>query len=153
MILSRLTYTLCVQRPPLLSPCIFLYENIVSKGEIACEQQSLLLKHCFLVDYCIKHQVTCIKYIQQRFNPFLHINYFNTLNKQALGKHCGKKVKLLKMSNFTFFHDVFYAICTLKFLISYISFVVCSFFEFGMVPKWCIREWVKTEVCRKHIED
>ena len=54
-----------------------------------------------------------------------------------------KKVKLLKMSNFTFFHNVFYAICILKSSNSHISLVVCSFFEFGTVSKWCIREWVK----------
>ena len=29
--------------------------------------------------------------------------HFNTSKKKALGKHRGKKVKLLKMSNFTFF--------------------------------------------------
>ena len=53
-------------------------------------------------------------------------------------------MKLLKMSNFTFFHNVFYAICILKSFnrSSYISVVVCSFFEFGTVLKWCIREWV-----------
>ena len=53
-----------------------------------------------------------------------------------------KKVELLKMSNFTFFHNVFYAICILKSFDSHISVVVCCFFEFGMVSKWCIREWV-----------
>ena len=36
------------------------------------------------------------------------------MRKRALGKHCGKEVKLLKMSNFTLFHNVFYAICILK---------------------------------------
>ena len=35
--------------------------------------------------------------------------HFNTLKKTALGKHFGKKVKLFNMSNFTFFHNVFYA--------------------------------------------
>ena len=47
------------------------------------------------------------------------------------------------MSNFTFFYNVFYALCILKSLNSHISVVVCNFFEFGTVPKWCIREWVK----------
>ena len=56
-----------------------------------------------------------------------------------------KKVKLIKMSNFTFFHNVFYAICILKSFNNHISFVTCIFFEFGMVSKWCIREWVKFE--------
>ena len=57
-------------------------------------------------------------------------------------KKSWKKVKLLKMSNFTFFHIVFYAICILKSFNSQISVVVCSFFEFGIVSKCCIREWV-----------
>ena len=45
--------------------------------------------------------------------------------------------------NFTFLHNVFYAICILKFFNSNISFVFCSFFEFGMVSKLCIRERAK----------
>ena len=28
---------------------------------------------------------------------------------------------------------------------SYISVVVCIFFEFGTVSKWCIREWVNRQ--------
>ena len=48
------------------------------------------------------------------------------------------------MSNFTFFHNVFYSICILKSFNSHISVVVCRFFEFGTVSKCCIREWVKT---------
>ena len=54
------------------------------------------------------------------------------------------------MSNFTFFHNVFHANCVLKTFKSQISVVVCSFFEFGTVSKWCIREWVKTTVLRKN---
>ena len=54
-----------------------------------------------------------------------------------------KKVKLLRMSNFTFFHNVFYAICILKSFNRHISFVICSFFEYGTVSKWCHREWAK----------
>ena len=30
---------------------------------------------------------------------------------------------------------------------SHISVVVCSFFEFGTVSKWCIREWVNVYSC------
>ena len=37
--------------------------------------------------------------------------HLNTLKIEALGKHCGKRLNLLKMSNFTSFHDIFYAIC------------------------------------------
>ena len=46
------------------------------------------------------------------------------------------------MSNFTFFQNAFYAICILKSFRSHISVGICSFFEFGTVSKWCIREWV-----------
>ena len=47
------------------------------------------------------------------------------------------------MCNFTFFHNVFYAIWILKSFNSHVSVVFCSFFEFRMVSKWCIGEWVK----------
>ena len=43
-----------------------------------------------------------------------------------------EKLKLVKITNFTFFHSVFYGICILKSFNSHISVVVCSFFEFGM---------------------
>ena len=54
-----------------------------------------------------------------------------------------KKVKLLKMSNFTLFNNVFYGICILKSLNSHISVVVCSFFEFWTFSRWCIWKRVK----------
>ena len=57
-----------------------------------------------------------------------------------------KKVKLLKMSNFNFFNNVFYAICIFKSFNSHISVVVCSFFDFGTVLEWCIRERVNARV-------
>ena len=34
---------------------------------------------------------------------------------------------------------------SLKSFNSHISVVVCSFFQFGTVVKWCIGEWVKIE--------
>ena len=58
--------------------------------------------------------------------------------KKKFNKTLWKKVKLLKMSNFTFFHNVFYAISILKSFNRHITVVVCSFFEFGLVSKWCI---------------
>ena len=54
-----------------------------------------------------------------------------------------KKVKLLILSNFLFFQNVFFAIYILKSFNSHISVVICIFFEFETAPKWCIREWVK----------
>ena len=47
------------------------------------------------------------------------------------------------MSNFTYSHNVCYAIFILESFNSHISVVICSFFEFGTVWKWCVREWVK----------
>ena len=47
------------------------------------------------------------------------------------------------MSNFTFFHIVFSAICIFKFFQNHISVVVCSFFEFETVSKWIIWESLK----------
>ena len=44
------------------------------------------------------------------FNPFLHIYSFEFIKEKSLWK----KVKLLKMSNFTFSHNIFYATCILK---------------------------------------
>ena len=55
-----------------------------------------------------------------------------------------KKAKLLKMSNFTYFHYVFNAICILKSLNSHILIVVSSFFGFGKISELCIGEWVKS---------
>ena len=41
-----------------------------------------------------------------------------------------EKGEIAQMSNFTFFHNVFYTICILKSSNSHISAVVCSFLEF-----------------------
>ena len=68
---------------------------------------------------------------------------FNTLKKKSVRKTLWKKVKLLKMSNFTFFHIFFCEICILKLCNNLISFGVSSVFQFGTVSKWCIRERVK----------
>ena len=64
---------------------------------------------------------------------FLHIYTFLHFGEKSFRKTLWKVVKLLKMSNFTFFHNVFYAICILKRFNSHISGFVCSFFEFGTV--------------------
>ena len=82
--------------------------------------------------------------MQTDFNLLTHSSiytHFKALKKKDLGKHL-EKVKLLKLCNFTCFHNVFYAICILKSFKSHISVFVCSCFEFGTVSKWCIREWI-----------
>ena len=76
-------------------------------------------------------------------SPFLQTYSFSHIKEKRFRKTLWKKVKLLKMSNFTFSHHVFYSICILKSFNSHIS-VVCSFFKFETVSKWCIGERVKT---------
>ena len=71
------------------------------------------------------------------FPPYIPIE------EKSFRKTLWKKVKLLKMSNFTFFCNVFYTICFLESCNRHISHVVCSFFEIGTVSKWCMKEWVK----------
>ena len=87
-----------------------------------------------------------------QFNPFLHTYSFQLTEEKSFMKTLWKKVKLLKLSNFTFFHIVFYAICILKSFNSHSLDVVCSFFEFGTVSKWCIREWVYGQRSAKHVK-
>ena len=58
--------------------------------------------------------------------------HFNTLKKKSLRKTLCKKVKLLKMSNFTFLHNVFYTIFILDPLIATFQL---SFLEFGTASK------------------
>ena len=95
-------------------------ENLVGKGENAGYQYFLLFS--------------------QSFNPFLHIYSFKHIEEKGLRKVLWIKVKFLISSNFTFFHNVF---CILKSFNSHISLALFNFFEFGIVSKWCIWEWVK----------
>ena len=57
----------------------------------------------------------------------------------------GKKFKktLWKRVKLLIFLQCFLCNLYLKILDSHIAVVVCSFFEFGAISKWCIREWVK----------
>ena len=80
----------------------------------------------------------CIYISLTLFSIYTH---FNTLMKKCFRKILWKKVKLLILSSFTFFHNVFYAICILKSFNSHISVVAHCFFR--TVSKWCLREWVK----------
>ena len=49
--------------------------------------------------------------ITENLKSFLHIYSFELIEEKRFRKRLWKNVKLLKMSNFTFFHNVFYAIC------------------------------------------
>ena len=116
----------------------------MGKRENADYQHFFLFPQCFLL---VPKRITVINLhsfcsLQILLTLSSIYTHFNTLKKKSLRKHCGKKVTLVKMSNFVFSHNVCYAICILKSLNSHISVVVCSFLEFWTVSKWCIREWV-----------
>ena len=87
------------------------------------------------------------KFLQSKFGHKVSSIYthFNTSKNNAFWKTFLKKVKLRILSNFPCLHNVFYAVCILKSFNSNILGVVCSFFEFGRVSKWCIMEWVKMQ--------
>ena len=116
-------------------------ENIVGKGENAGYQHFLLFSLCFQTASSSGSWNTGF-FCKELILSTIYI-HFNKLKEKNLRKILWKNVKLLKMSNFTFFHKIFYAISILKSFDSHISVVVCSFYEFGMVSKWCITEWVK----------
>ena len=89
--------------------------------------------------------------INRHFDSTLYSihTHFNTLKKKALEKHC-EKGEIAHFEQFRLFHNAFYAICILKSFTSLISVVVCRFFEFRAVSKWCIKEWVYQQmaVCK-----
>ena len=116
------------------------------QAEILWEKEKMLVSCIFsffqnVFKWSLSHVVVKTRYcIFTLSSIYTHID---TFEKKSIRKALWKKVKLLKMSNFTFFHNVFYAICILRSYNSNISVVVCSFFEFWTVSKLCIREMVK----------
>ena len=64
-------------------------------------------------------------------NTFLHIYSCYHIEEKSFSKALREKVKLLRMSNFTFFHNAFHAICILKSFNSHISVVVSASFNLG----------------------
>ena len=70
--------------------------------------------------------------------------HFNTLKGKSYKKTLWKKVKLLKMSNFTFIHNDFHAICILKSfnIIARFQLSSAASFNLGRSQNGSIREWV-----------
>ena len=61
-----------------------------------------------------------------------------------LSKNIVEKGEIAQNERFHLFPQCFlYAICILESFNSHISVVICSFFEFEAVSKWCIMELVK----------
>ena len=121
----------------MISLC-YRVENTVRKGENADYLHFLLFPTVFSKAFLFR----VVESRGKELTLTSIYTHFNTLKKKSFGKTLWKKVKLLKMSNFTCFPNVFFPICILKSFNSHISVVVCSFFEFGTVWKWCIGEWV-----------
>ena len=97
--------------------------------KITITQNWSILRYCqFLNIEMSRHGGTCflLKYRDKGMHCSLTISsiytQFNTLKKEkGCRKTLWKKVKLLKMSNFTFFHNVTYAVCVSKCFNSHIS--------------------------------
>ena len=144
------------EKEKMLITSIFSFPTMFSKSPLS---ERITSKFIILYAKChiLKTTIMVVLLITSTFLLFPqwsqpkdnHINSFLHTEEKSFRKTLWKKVKLLKMSNFTFFHNVFYAIRILKSFSSHISVVICSFSEFGMVTKWCIREWVKKTLWKK----
>ena len=58
-----------------------------------------------------------------------------------------EKGEIAQSEKFHIFPQSFCAVCILKPFNSHISVVVCSFFDFGTVSKWCIRNGLRSSTC------
>ena len=76
-------------------------ENIVRKGEIACNMQFLLFSQCFLPYLALIFH----------YSPFPNKPWFLCVCSTSLLKTLWKKLKSLVMTNFTFSQSVFYPSC------------------------------------------
>ena len=95
------------------------FENIVGKGEIACNKQFLLFPQCFLLNQIIVSPFVLIFDIISLFaaeledpttdNPFPNKPWFLRVCSARLLKTLWEKEKLLVKSNFSFSHSVFYS--------------------------------------------
>ena len=133
-------FRLEISATSILKNLMLVTEDIVVKDKIAHNTQSDLISTLStikgpLATRSIMWMLYCIHTLIISFNPFLYIYLFYHLEEKGFWKILWEKVKLLKMSNFTFSHNVFYAICISKSFYSHHSVVVCTFFEFGMVSK------------------
>ena len=89
--------------------------NIVRKGENSGNQSGHACSS--QPPYVLKYHILMTALLEEGIVLTLSSIYthFNTLKKKNFRKTLWKKVKLLKLSNFIFFHNVFYAVCILKF--------------------------------------
>ena len=68
------------------------------------------------------------------------------MEEKSFRKTLPKKVKLIKMSNFTFFHNVFYAILSFKSFNSHILVVIFSLFNLGRSQNGVLGNWLNKAI-------
>ena len=132
---------MCSKKEQILLIILFIcaWKQIIeAQGKSYCIKQGIL-SPLFRVPVRI---VETLSFLVSQLASSIY-THFNTLKKKdGFMKTLWEKVKLLNMSNFTFYHNVFDAICILKSFNSHISAV----FKFGTVSKWCNRQWVKGDL-------
>ena len=125
-----------------------LLKTLWEKREIACNEQFLLFPQCFQTlwrTFSHVYQISNI-YLQtlsvleslkfviwERVNPFPNKPWFLPVCSISLLKTLWEKEKLLIMSNFSFFHSVFYPFRELSAIFIKFDIVVSKHFEFGRV--------------------
>ena len=94
--------------------------------------------------FCTLSKTNSFALLPYLLNPFLHIYSFkHTEKKKKILENIVDEGEIAQKEQFHLFQQCFLHNLILKSFHSHISVVVCSFFEFGMVSKWCIRECVK----------
>ena len=125
--LVLLTINSFPNNPPAFSPFPTMCSTISKTQIITLATFTLSSANAFNL---VKSKISLFrKELRVFLNPFLHMYSFYHIEEKNFKKTSWKKVKLLKMSNFTFFHNVFYAYCMLKSFNSHISVFVCTFFN------------------------
>ena len=102
-------------------------ENIVRKGEIACNKQFLLFSQCFLLYMILFFLIKCDLTLSQTSLGF----YVSAVER--LLKTLWEKEKLLVTSNFCFSRSVFFQFGELSAIIIKFEIAVCKLFQFGSV--------------------
>ena len=113
---KMLLLTHCHILPDLDAVSTYSFENIVRKGEIACNKQFLLFSQCFLPYMALIFHFKCTL-------KCLYIAVENFVRKGEIS--CNKQFFLYLQCFVSYMELIFHFKCTLK--------VVCNLFQFGPV--------------------
>ena len=85
-------------------------------------------------DPAFVHPLTAQSQVQTtQYNPFSNKPWFLRVNSTRLLKTVWEKEILLIMSNFSFFHSVFYLFGDISAIFIRFEIVICNLFQFGRV--------------------